>query len=110
MARNVLANQRRAGLRRDTAIRALARAVSHPAPPAPPSHEVEDSLDLRQALDALSEPDREIICLTAWEGLTSSEAGAVLDLPPATVRSRLRRARIQLRQLLHEPAEIAISH
>ena len=104
VARNVLANQRRAGLRRDTATQALARAVRDEVPPTPPGNEVETGLDLRRALAALGHLDREIICLTAWEGLTSAEVGAVLDLPPATVRSRLRRARAQLRQLLNEPA------
>lgn len=109
VARNVLANQRRAGLRRDTATRALARAVRHATPAPQASHEVENGLDLRQALAALSDLDREIICLTAWEGLTSAEAGTVLALPAATVRSRLRRARVQLRQHLDQPAETVIS-
>lgn len=105
VARNVLANQKRAGLRRDTATRALARTLSDVAPRTSINDAVESGLDIRRALTQLSDLDREIICLTGWEGLTSSEVGTVLNLPPATVRSRLRRARAELHQLLEETAD-----
>jgi RNA polymerase sigma-70 factor (ECF subfamily) len=49
-----------------------------------------------------------VLELHYWEGMNSSELGAVLDIPPATVRSRLRRARELLRARMqaldHEPA------
>lgn len=56
-----------------------------------------DTRQVRQALDALSADDRELVTLTAWEGLTPTQAGAVLGLTPGAARSRLHRARLRLR-------------
>jgi len=50
-------------------------------------------LDLQTALE-----------LFYWEGLLSREIAEVLELPPGTVRSRLRRGRELLRELIHELA------
>lgn len=110
VARNVLANQRRSGLRRDSATRALARTLNVVAGRASATDAVDAGVDVGRALAQLSDLDREIICLTGWEGLTSSEVGTVLNLPPATVRSRLGRARAKLRQLLGETTEALAPH
>jgi RNA polymerase sigma-70 factor (ECF subfamily) len=48
---------------------------------------------LRAALGALSEADRELLLLVAWEGLTAAEAAAVLGIGKVAARSRLHRAR-----------------
>lgn len=48
---------------------------------------------LRTALGTLSESDRELLLLVAWEGLTSAEAAAVLGISKIAARSRLHRAR-----------------
>jgi RNA polymerase sigma-70 factor (ECF subfamily) len=56
-----------------------------------------DSRQVRRALDALSSDDRELVTLTAWEGLTPAQAGAVLGLTPGASRVRLHRARLRLR-------------
>jgi RNA polymerase sigma-70 factor (ECF subfamily) len=48
---------------------------------------------LRIALCALSEPDRELLLLVAWEGLTSAEAAEALGISKVAARSRLHRAR-----------------
>jgi RNA polymerase sigma-70 factor, ECF subfamily len=53
---------------------------------------------VQRAFDRLSEEHREILALVAIEELTYEEAGAVLDIPIGTVRSRLSRARAALRQ------------
>lgn len=53
--------------------------------------------ELCQALRTISEGDREVLLLVAWEGLTPTQAALVLDIPPATARSRLFRARQLLR-------------
>lgn len=58
-------------------------------------------LTVRQALDSLREPDRELIRLTEWEQLSISEAAIVLGLRPGTARVRLHRAR---RNLAAHPA------
>jgi RNA polymerase sigma-70 factor (ECF subfamily) len=59
-----------------------------------------DTQMVRQALDELSTDDRELVALTAWEGLTPTQAGAVLGLSPGAARSRLHRARLRLRASL----------
>ena len=43
--------------------------------------------------------------LQTWEGLTGPEIAAVLDVPEGTIRSRLRRARLQLEVRIRELAE-----
>jgi RNA polymerase sigma factor (sigma-70 family) len=48
---------------------------------------------LRAALAGLSESDRELLLLVAWEGLTHAEAAAALGISPVAARSRLHRAR-----------------
>ena len=66
-----------------------------------------DTRQVRQALDELSADDRELVTLTAWEGLSPSQAGVVLGLTPGAARSRLHRARLQLRAgLTPDPTEL----
>jgi RNA polymerase sigma factor (sigma-70 family) len=55
---------------------------------------------LRAALAALSETDREIVTLAAWEGLTPREIAVVLDRSPNLIRVRLHRARARLKRRL----------
>jgi RNA polymerase sigma-70 factor (ECF subfamily) len=59
--------------------------------------------DLMEALDTLSELDREIVILAAWDGFTQAEIAKHLRMRPATVRSRYSRARARLREMLREP-------
>ncbi len=49
------------------------------------------------AVEALEERDRDVLLLTSWAGLDSTEVAAALDIPVGTVRSRLHRVRRQLR-------------
>jgi RNA polymerase sigma-70 factor (ECF subfamily) len=44
--------------------------------------------------------DREVLCLVCWEGLDPSQAAAVVEIPPATARTRLHRARQRMRKEL----------
>jgi RNA polymerase sigma-70 factor (ECF subfamily) len=55
---------------------------------------------LLDALASLSQGDRDIVVLVAWEELSYEEAAAALSIPVGTVRSRLNRARRILRELL----------
>jgi RNA polymerase sigma-70 factor, ECF subfamily len=50
------------------------------------------ALDLRSAINRLEEPLRVAVVLRYYAGLDSAEIGASLGVPPATVRTRLRRA------------------
>jgi RNA polymerase sigma-70 factor (ECF subfamily) len=55
---------------------------------------------LAGALARLSEADRELLLLIAWDGLSPVEAATVIGVKPATVRVRLSRARRRLTQAL----------
>ncbi|NDI48524.1 RNA polymerase sigma factor [Goekera deserti] len=59
---------------------------------------------VRAALTQLSDSDRELITLTAWDGLTPAQAGSVLGLTAGTSRVRLHRARTRLRVALSQLA------
>lgn len=55
---------------------------------------------LAAALARISDADRDVLLLVAWADLTSEEAGQALGIPAGTARSRLHRARRQLRAAL----------
>ncbi|MFJ8312914.1 MULTISPECIES: RNA polymerase sigma factor [unclassified Streptomyces] len=57
---------------------------------------------VRQALTQLRRPEREVLALCVWADLDYAEAGQALGIPVGTVRSRLSRARAQLRKLTDE--------
>ncbi len=59
-------------------------------------------LSLQRALEALPPAQRDAVVLVDWLGLEAAEAGAVLGIEPASVRGRLHRARITLREQLGE--------
>lgn len=67
----------------------------------------EVALMLRQALRKLDRTDREILMLREFEELSYAEISELLNLPLNTVRSRLFRARVALKELLDEPAPVA---
>ena len=52
---------------------------------------------VRPIVDALPEGDRQALLLYAWEELTYAQIAVVLDIPVGTVRSRIHRARTQVR-------------
>ena len=59
---------------------------------------------MREALRSLDAMDREILLLREFEQLSYVEISELLHLPVNTVRSRLFRARMALRELLSETA------
>jgi RNA polymerase sigma factor (sigma-70 family) len=106
IACNLIARHQRAEARR---YRALARADGALAEGPAEGHadQVAARLDaqavrgrLAQALGDIAPPDREVLLLVAWAGLTGEETARALDIPPGTVRSRLHRARTRLRAAL----------
>jgi RNA polymerase sigma-70 factor (ECF subfamily) len=66
------------------------------------------ALDLRAAIQALGVDLRTVVVLRYYVGMDATEIGDVLGLPPATVRTRLRRALTLLRRNLH-PQDISPS-
>jgi RNA polymerase sigma-70 factor, ECF subfamily len=59
-----------------------------------------DYLRVQRALEALAIEQRQVVILTYFDGLTSSEIAEVLNLPVGTVKSRTRLALERLRQEL----------
>jgi RNA polymerase sigma-70 factor (ECF subfamily) len=62
----------------------------------------ERSRQVRQALAALSDEHRTVLVLREIDGCCYETIAEVLELPVGTVRSRLHRARLQLREQLRE--------
>jgi RNA polymerase sigma-70 factor (ECF subfamily) len=54
--------------------------------------------ELGQALDRLSPELRAVVRATVLDGLTTREAGRLLGIPSGTVKTRMMRARAQLRE------------
>jgi RNA polymerase sigma-70 factor, ECF subfamily len=80
----------------------------HPGEPAlltadPGASDAAAALDLRQAINSLDADLRLVVALRHYAGIDSTEIGAMLGLPPATVRTRLRRALALLRERLEPP-------
>jgi RNA polymerase sigma-70 factor (ECF subfamily) len=102
VARRCLANVARGDRRSHRLGRRLAETMDIDTIPDPARiHEGRaDSRQVRQALDELSADDRELVTLTAWEGLGPAQAGALLGLTPGAARTRLHRARLRLRASL----------
>ena len=61
---------------------------------------IEDVGRLQQALDCLSDEHRDVLVLREMQELDYEAISEILDLPIGTVRSRLHRARSQLKQQL----------
>ena len=97
VARNVRANLRRGDRRRDALVERL-------GPEAAPGGDIAVPLAerdaLRAALAGLSETDREILLLAAWDDLDRDEIARALGCTRANVAVRLFRARRRLEAAL----------
>jgi RNA polymerase sigma-70 factor (ECF subfamily) len=95
VARRVLSNHRRGETRRhglaDRLRDDLRTVVPDPQPVA---------VEAAEAFRQLSDADREVLSLVAWEGLDSTQLAAVLDCSRNTAMVRLHRARRRLERLL----------
>ncbi|HJQ44587.1 MAG TPA: sigma-70 family RNA polymerase sigma factor [Jatrophihabitantaceae bacterium] len=99
IARRVLANHRRGRIRRH---RLADRLREQLAVDPPVVDAAADPSPLLAAMRQLSDGDRELLQLAAWDGLSPSEIAALERIPASTVRSRLLRARARLRDVLDE--------
>lgn len=103
VARNTIANQRRA-LRRSWALSAQLANLARLAAPA-------DAVDVSAAqreealgaLARLSEREREAVLLAAWDGLTPGQAALVAGCSVGAFKVRLSRARSRLTDLTADP-------
>jgi len=101
-ARRVLANRRRGDQRRQALIERYGRQRLEPSQDPAPDH---SALAARAALRGLVEADREVLMLTAWEGLSHRELAETLGCSPTAARIRLMRARRRLASALDEPRD-----
>lgn len=96
IAHLILANARRGEERRQALAVRIAEVTTAHDPGADPALGA-SQLDLVTAWRRLRAVHQEALALTAWEGLTSRQAAAVLDISPTAFRLRLSRARCALR-------------
>lgn len=93
------AERRRAGHRQEVAIEdEVSSATSDP----------DSALWVRRALATLEPEQREIVMLREFEGLSYQEISELLHLPLNTVRSRLFRARMDLKDALSPESSIQL--
>jgi RNA polymerase sigma-70 factor (ECF subfamily) len=97
VARNVLANVERGNRRRGRLGERLRQELSRGYSEPDPAEALTEAAAVSQALQALPAPDREVLMLSAWEGLQPREIAAVLGIEPAVARMRLSRARARCR-------------
>lgn len=103
IATNLLAHHRRSEARR---IAATARLRERQVPPDDSTDLVVARLDalemwphVAEAVALLPEGERDTLLLYVWEELSYDEIASALNIPVGTVRSRLNRARLSLREL-----------
>ena len=100
VAGNVRRNQQRTARRRHALH---ARLAPEPATPAPDEGAMSDAIV--RALDSLSDHDRDILLLVAWDALRPAELAVALGCRAGTARARLHRARRRLAAALVGGAE-----
>lgn len=100
VARNLWRNKRRSDQRARSLLERLDGGMVHVDPDESETHP--NATALRAALGRLGDDDRELLILIAWDGLTPTQAAAVLGCSPVAARTRLHRARRRLAALLDQ--------
>ena len=93
--------------RRKAAFRAMFSGSGAPASRSRRTGHLDKDLLIRDAVRKLDRIDREVLLLREFEQLTYAEIATLLRVPVNTVRSRLFRARLELRNLLSAPALVS---
>jgi RNA polymerase sigma-70 factor (ECF subfamily) len=101
VARNLLYAERRAAGRARETAEGAARVASTSRDPADALAERDSAL---RAFASLSEPDREVLRLLAWEGLSHRDAARVLRTSRVAFSMRASRARRRLAAALADPS------
>jgi RNA polymerase sigma-70 factor (ECF subfamily) len=84
-------------------------AVLTEEPPATGAADPEEGIWVRRALERLDADDRELVMLREYEQLSYQEIADLLEVPVNTVRSRLFRARMALKEALEPRVGNAVS-
>jgi len=90
--------------RRKATFRAMFWGAPSPDKEPAARMEIDAEIALREAVGKLDRVAREILMLREYEELSYVEIAALLRIPVNTVRSRLFRARMALREMLAAPA------
>jgi len=107
--RTVLASNRAEGRRRALTLRLTDEAGIGPLGVVD-ADIAADRVDLVAAWKRLDPVHAEALALACWDGLTSAQAGRVLDISPVAFRIRLTRGRRALRRLLASPSPAVRPH
>ncbi len=109
VARRVIANQNRSTRRRRGLDERLAREAAGASEPDGAGEQLARRDAFRVAFAELSEAEREVLRLVAWEGLGARDAARVLGCSQGAFRVRLHRARRRLAKRMqaagHVPGE-----
>ena len=84
--------------RRRSRLRQRVYGLGHSSPPSPETQVVRRSEDqaVVEAIRRLRPGDREVLLLSAWEGLSSSQIALRFDISPKAAEKRLTRAKARL--------------
>ena len=103
IATNLLAHHRRGEARR---VRAMGRLLGGQPPLEDPSEAAVSAIDaeslwsrVAHAITELPDSERDCLVLFVWEELSYDQIAVAMGVPVGTVRSRLNRARLRLREL-----------
>ena len=107
VARNVVIDQFRAAARRQSVAELQAWAAEARDSSADVADQVAERFAVIAALATLSEADRELLMLVAWQGLPPRQAARVVGCSTAALSVRLHRARRRLEHAMDEIAESA---
>jgi RNA polymerase sigma-70 factor (ECF subfamily) len=88
-----------AGSKRDTAYHQGNQGVEHDST-AEAAHASMEARRVRQAMDSLTEVQREALELAFFKGYTHTEVATMLDLPVGTAKTRIRDGLIRLRDTM----------
>ncbi|GIH79061.1 RNA polymerase sigma factor [Planobispora longispora] len=98
VARNVLRDTIRAEVRREGVRREMREWITGDV-----ADQVAERLGVLKAMAGLTQDEREILILVAWQGLSPRDAAKVLGCSAPTFRVRLHRARKRLQAELESP-------
>ena len=101
---------RRAGAKagRDVSDEGIAERLRAPEATDVEVERREEARQVRGALDELPPDQRQVIELAYFGGLTHSQIADVLDLPPGTVKGRMRLGLTKMRSALGEAEKVAL--
>lgn len=102
VANNDVRNQQRALWRRRRLVARLPAGVVQPDPADEAAERVDDEQAMKRILRVfrkLTADEQDVLALCVWAELSYADAAVALGIPVGTVRSRLARARQQLRKL-----------